>query len=210
MTQHRNSINIPIKLNSFPVLQKCVNNPSMRVMVFCAAGNAGAQDIAFPHQCEIKVNGGEVKANLRGLKNKPGSTRPVDITELLRLKVPNYNNNIEFIYALTQKVSLCLFSQMLLINPPLPLVRCGQEINGVAYCRSSMSGSTCARHILPRSSFLGSSITTGFPRTPSSWRVSFIPVLLAARTPCELTGSLSQSAKLLRTRTSLQHLKSSL
>jgi E3 SUMO-protein ligase PIAS1 len=73
-------------------------------MVFCATEGHGRQDIAFPHQSEIKVNGGEVKANLRGLKNKPGSTRPVDITKDLRLKVPTYVNTIEMTYALTTKV----------------------------------------------------------------------------------------------------------
>lgn len=74
----------------------------MRVMIFCAADGTGVQDIAFPHQSEIKINGGEIKANLRGLKNRPGSTRPVDITDYLRLR-PNYQNNIEFTYALTNK-----------------------------------------------------------------------------------------------------------
>lgn len=74
-------------------------------MIFCAASNVGVQDIAFPYQCEIKINGGEVKANLRGLKNKPGSTRPVDITNLLRLKPSNYNNSLDFTYALTAKAS---------------------------------------------------------------------------------------------------------
>ncbi|KAJ0116500.1 hypothetical protein J7T55_007480 [Diaporthe amygdali] len=83
-------------------VQTC-EEKDMRVMVFCAGANTGPQDIAFPHQSELKVNGGDVKANLRGLKNKPGSTRPVDITDLLRLKIPNYTNNIEFTYALTQK-----------------------------------------------------------------------------------------------------------
>ena len=76
----------------------------MRVLVFCAGGNTGTQDIAFPHQSELKVNGGEVKANLRGLKNKPGSTRPVDITATLRLKPGAYENKVEFTYALTTKV----------------------------------------------------------------------------------------------------------
>lgn len=77
----------------------------MRVMVFCATEGQGRHDVAFPHQSEIKVNGGEVKANLRGLKNKPGSTRPVDITKELRLKIPIYTNNIEMTYALTTKAS---------------------------------------------------------------------------------------------------------
>jgi E3 SUMO-protein ligase PIAS1 len=74
-------------------------------MVFCATEGSGRQDIAFPHQSEIKVNGGEVKANLRGLKNKPGSTRPVDITKDLRLNIVSYPNTVEMTYALTNKAS---------------------------------------------------------------------------------------------------------
>jgi len=103
MTSHKNTKVIPIKVQDHPALQLCVNDHSMRLMVFCAGGNTGVQDVAFPYQCELKVNGGEIKANLRGLKNKPGSTRPVDITDALRLK-PHYQNNIEITYALTQKV----------------------------------------------------------------------------------------------------------
>ncbi|KAM0428239.1 hypothetical protein ACHAPT_007140 [Fusarium lateritium] len=102
MSQHRNTVSIPIKLNDHPSLQNCVDDDSYRVMVFCAGDSSGTQDIAFPHQSELKVNGGEIKANLRGLKNKPGSTRPVDITKALRLR-PHYTNNVEFTYALTNK-----------------------------------------------------------------------------------------------------------
>ncbi|KAK7403192.1 E3 SUMO-protein ligase pli1 [Neonectria punicea] len=102
MSQHRNSVTVPLKLNDHPALQKCVNDKSYRVMVFCAGDNTGMQDIAFPHQSELRINSGDIKANLRGLKNKPGSTRPVDITSALRLK-HNYTNNLEFTYALTNK-----------------------------------------------------------------------------------------------------------
>ena len=106
MAQHRNSVAISIKATEHhPVLQQCITDPSVRVMIFCSAGNTGTQDISFPHQSELKVNGGDIKANLRGLKNKPGSTRPVDITDSLRLKPISYANNVEFTYALTQKVS---------------------------------------------------------------------------------------------------------
>lgn len=103
MTQHRNSIHITIRLNENPALQRCVEDSSYRIMVFSAADSSGVQHIAFPHQSELKVNGGEFKANLRGLKNKPGSTRPVDITSALRLR-SSYTNNVEFTYALTTKV----------------------------------------------------------------------------------------------------------
>ncbi|KAL9035327.1 MAG: hypothetical protein Q9214_006633 [Letrouitia sp. 1 TL-2023] len=74
-------------------------------MVYCAAdpiSHSSKTDIAFPHQIEIKVNLDEVKANLRGLKNKPGSTRPADITDLLR-KRANYENTLMVTYALTHR-----------------------------------------------------------------------------------------------------------
>ena len=104
MPQHRNSVTIPLKAQDNTFLQQCSTDSRYRVMVFCAAGNTGAQEVSFPHQSELKVNGGDVKANLRGLKNKPGSTRPVDITPFLRLKPNSYVNTVEFTYALTQKV----------------------------------------------------------------------------------------------------------
>ncbi|KAM0607573.1 hypothetical protein ACHAO3_007608 [Verticillium nonalfalfae] len=103
MSQHRNLVTIKIRASEHAALQQCITDKSFRVMVFCAGDKNGIQDIAFPHQSEVKVNGGEIKANLRGLKNKPGSTRPVDITDALRLKPSNYENNVELIYALTTK-----------------------------------------------------------------------------------------------------------
>ena len=105
MTAHRHTVSITVKTNDHPILSRVLLDPSLRVMVFCSSENHGRQDVAFPHQSEIKVNTGEVKANLRGLKNKPGSTRPVDITKELRLKVPTYSNNVELTYALTTKAS---------------------------------------------------------------------------------------------------------
>ncbi|KAI1117125.1 hypothetical protein F5Y14DRAFT_404939 [Nemania sp. NC0429] len=103
MSQHRNTVSLPIRVSDHPSLANLAIDKSFRVMLFCAADNNSVQDIAFPHQSEFKVNGGEIKANLRGLKGKPGTTRPVDITESLRLKPANYNNNVEFTYALTDK-----------------------------------------------------------------------------------------------------------
>ncbi|KAK0646378.1 PINIT domain-containing protein [Cercophora newfieldiana] len=106
MSNHRTSVNLTVRAYDIQDLQ---TDPTLRVMVFCAAGNTETQDIAFPHQSELKVNGGEIKANLRGLKNKPGSTRPVDITGSLRLKPSTYPNSVEFTYALTsKKYYLCL------------------------------------------------------------------------------------------------------
>jgi E3 SUMO-protein ligase PIAS1 len=60
-------------------------------------------DVAFPSQLEVKVNDQEVRANFKGLKNKPGSTRPADITAFVT-KQTGFTNRILTTYALTQKV----------------------------------------------------------------------------------------------------------
>lgn len=84
-------------------------DPSLRLLLFSANEAPINQftklDISFPSQIEVKINGDEVKANYKGLKNKPGSTRPVDITDFVRISPANYRNNILVTYALTQKVS---------------------------------------------------------------------------------------------------------
>ena len=79
-----------------------------RILVFCAPEPVSAfvkLDIAFPNQVELRVNGTEVRSNLKGLKNKPGSTRPADITDLLR-KTASYDNSLMVTYAMTSKVKL--------------------------------------------------------------------------------------------------------
>jgi E3 SUMO-protein ligase PIAS1 len=105
MAQHRNTVKIEVITLDHPILANVQTDPSLRVMVFCASNVQGGlpQYVHFPYQSEVKVNGGEIKANLRGLKNKPGSTRPVDITESLRLKPTSYPNIVEMTYALTDK-----------------------------------------------------------------------------------------------------------
>ena len=85
-----------------------MNESNLKVMIYCTAEPISLYtkvDIAFPYQVEIRVNGDEVKSNLRGLKNKPGSTRPADITGLIRKRAA-YENVMTCTYALTQKVIL--------------------------------------------------------------------------------------------------------
>ncbi|KAK4569999.1 E3 SUMO-protein ligase pli1 [Recurvomyces mirabilis] len=66
-------------------------------------------DIAFPNQIEVKVNDDDVKANYKGLKNKPGSTKPADLTPKVRTKA-NYPNQITITYALTTKrYAFCIY-----------------------------------------------------------------------------------------------------
>ncbi|KAL1960006.1 hypothetical protein VTO42DRAFT_674 [Malbranchea cinnamomea] len=101
----RDTVEIRLILSQSVAL-RLQNDPSLRVMLYGAADNGLTQyspcDIAFPHQVELKVNLDEVKTNLRGLKNKPGTTRPADITNYIRKK-PGYPNHIVLTYALTQK-----------------------------------------------------------------------------------------------------------
>lgn len=123
MTLHRNSERIALKVQDYPDLLLCSTDRTMRLMVFCATATSPGQEISFPHQCELRVNGGEVKANLRGLKNKPGSTRPADITDSLRFKPVSYSNTIELTYALTQKVKFYLTLVVCKMIPVETLVR---------------------------------------------------------------------------------------
>ncbi|OJD23242.1 hypothetical protein ACJ73_05402 [Blastomyces percursus] len=103
----RDSVNLKVVLSAMNA-GRLQSDPSWRVMVYCAADSGLTQytksDIAFPHQVELKANLDDVKANLRGLKNKPGSTRPADITSFIRKKA-GYANHVVMTYALTQKES---------------------------------------------------------------------------------------------------------
>ncbi|WEW61867.1 E3 SUMO-protein ligase pli1 [Emydomyces testavorans] len=100
----RDTVELKVVLNEI-VAARLQTEPDLRVMVYCAADNCLTQyarsDIAFPHQVELKVNLDDVKANLRGLKNRPGTTRPADITNFIRKK-PNFTNYISMAYALTR------------------------------------------------------------------------------------------------------------
>ncbi|KAF2446236.1 E3 SUMO-protein ligase PIAS1 [Karstenula rhodostoma CBS 690.94] len=103
---HRQSVNKNLMLNESQSA-RLHSDSTLRVLLFCAVEQPLAPftrlDIAFPSQIEVRVNLDEVKANYKGLKNKPGSTRPVDITDLLRTTPANYRNSIGITYALTQK-----------------------------------------------------------------------------------------------------------
>jgi E3 SUMO-protein ligase PIAS1 len=85
------------------------SDPTLRLLLFGATEQPLAPftrlDIVFPSQIEVRINGDEVKANYKGLKNKPGSTRPADITDVVRKSPANYRNNLVITYALTQKAS---------------------------------------------------------------------------------------------------------
>lgn len=89
-----------------------LKDPSIKVMVYCTSQLVGAAatiplpkaDITFPRQIEIKINGVEVKADLKGIDTKTGSTKPADITSLI-VKRPDYPGNfLNVSYPLNSKI----------------------------------------------------------------------------------------------------------
>lgn len=104
MKNHRHTVALPLRAQDHPGLD-AIPRESLRLLVFCAELPDRAQkEITFPYQSELKVNGGELRnINLRGLKNKPGTTLPVDVTSHIRLTPKMYSNKIELVYALTEK-----------------------------------------------------------------------------------------------------------
>ncbi|PWW80348.1 hypothetical protein C7212DRAFT_171476 [Tuber magnatum] len=107
MTANRHSVHASVVLTA-PQIQQISTDKSYRCMVYCAAVDGITAytkdtDIAFPHQVELRVNDAQISGlNLRGLKNRPGSTRPADITDHLNKK-PGHRNQVTLTYALTQK-----------------------------------------------------------------------------------------------------------
>ena len=61
---------------------KAPQNP-YRLVLFCTQTDRihfGSCVVEFPAHAEIRCNGSIVSANLRGIKNKPGTVNPPDIT----------------------------------------------------------------------------------------------------------------------------------
>ncbi|KAF3935710.1 hypothetical protein ABW19_dt0208253 [Dactylella cylindrospora] len=101
--QHRHVVSIPLTISQQTFDD--IHRSGFRTILYCACieGSViGPHHVAFPQQIEIRVNSKTVAANLRGLKNRPGTTRPLDITDYLE-KAPMPKNNIMITYALSQK-----------------------------------------------------------------------------------------------------------
>ncbi|KAF7339508.1 hypothetical protein MSAN_02165200 [Mycena sanguinolenta] len=63
--------------------------------------NAGPCLIEFPPTCEVRVNGVQLGANLKGLKKKPGTAPPPDLSKYIRLTTAS--NKVEMMYVNTQQ-----------------------------------------------------------------------------------------------------------
>lgn len=108
MQSNRSTANVVVNLTELQVQQ--LHEGRYKAMAYCAlldpitTAPGKINDIAFPHSSELRVNGNTVTGvNLRGLKGKPGTTRPADITNSLTLKA-GYKNQVGLMYAMTQKV----------------------------------------------------------------------------------------------------------
>ncbi|KAI5202156.1 hypothetical protein AUEXF2481DRAFT_426196 [Aureobasidium subglaciale EXF-2481] len=106
MPHNRHTLQETVKLSD-AICTSLKADPSLRVMLYCATTStlgpyAFNVDIAFPSQIEVKINGDEIRKSFKGLKNKPGTTKPVDITDLLR-KAAGYQNDLHVTYALTKE-----------------------------------------------------------------------------------------------------------
>lgn len=108
MQNNRFTAEVGVELTENQVQQ--LKDGSYKAMAFCTLLDSitpapgKINDIAFPHSSELRVNQQTVeRVNLRGLKGKPGTTRPADITRMLTLK-PGYKNTVGLMYAMTQKV----------------------------------------------------------------------------------------------------------
>lgn len=104
MPHNRHSVTCPVMLSE-TVAQRLRDKPDLRVMIYCTASTLMSYehcDILFPPQVDVRINEEEVRHNYKGLKNKPGTTKPVDLTPYLR-KIARYQNIIQINYALTPK-----------------------------------------------------------------------------------------------------------
>ncbi|TGZ80958.1 hypothetical protein EX30DRAFT_32090 [Ascodesmis nigricans] len=106
MTQNRHNVKAVVTLAEEQAAG--LRDGKYKAMVYCTMLDgrpfASRSEIAFPHQSELSVNSKTVTGvNLRGLKNKPGTTRPADITSFLVLK-SQYRNEVTLTYAVTREV----------------------------------------------------------------------------------------------------------
>ena len=63
--------------------------------------NTGPCAIEFPPTCEVRVNGTAIPANLKGLKKKPGTAPPADLSTTIRISP--VQNRVELVYVNSQQ-----------------------------------------------------------------------------------------------------------
>ncbi|PIA91599.1 E3 SUMO-protein ligase pli1 [Cercospora beticola] len=103
MPQNRHTVRGTISLSA-DQSARMKSDPSLKLLLYCGKGaNLYSEvHVEFPRELEVKINSDDVKANFKGLKNKPGTTKPADITDKIR-KNPGYQNQLSITYALTKE-----------------------------------------------------------------------------------------------------------
>lgn len=102
MPQNRHTVRAVLALSTEHV-RLLRDDVSMRLLLYCGMNMMPMSqvDVSFPNQLEVRINGDDVKANYKGLKGKPGTTKPADITDSVR-KNQGYQNQLAITYALTK------------------------------------------------------------------------------------------------------------
>ncbi|KAJ7103581.1 PINIT domain-containing protein [Mycena belliarum] len=100
-------------LNNEHIAKLKSESPKYQLRLFCTSStfyspthnsfrpNALPCLIEFPPTCEVRVNGVQLNANLKGLKKKPGTAPPPDLGKLARHTVAQ--NKVEMIYVNSQQ-----------------------------------------------------------------------------------------------------------
>ncbi|KAI5356600.1 putative SAP domain, Zinc finger, MIZ-type, Zinc finger, RING/FYVE/PHD-type, PINIT [Septoria linicola] len=103
MPQNRHTVRGTISLSP-DQSQRMKADPSLKLLLYCGKGanHYSLVDVEFPNQLEVKINNDDVKSNFKGLKGKPGTTKPADITDKIR-KNSGYQNQLSITYALTKE-----------------------------------------------------------------------------------------------------------
>lgn len=63
---------------------------------------SGPCPIEFPPTCEVRVNGTQITANMKGLKKKPGTAPPADLTKFTRMQA-GVPSKVEMVYVNSQQ-----------------------------------------------------------------------------------------------------------
>ncbi|KAF8948724.1 SUMO ligase siz1 [Haplosporangium gracile] len=98
--------------------QQLMNNPHYSIMVFCASNDiptSQRMSMEFPDDCYIRVNKQTLGWRPHGVKNKPGTFTPVDITRFCHLQESGINH-VELRYSSASKIFHASLHLVCLIN----------------------------------------------------------------------------------------------
>ena len=103
-----------MRLGLYRLSSCCCRSPKYQLRLYCTSStyytpngsfrSPGATPcpIEFPPTCEVRVNGTQLNANLKGLKKKAGTAPPPDLGKLVR-QTSNASNRVEMIYVNSQQ-----------------------------------------------------------------------------------------------------------